>query len=90
MMLGFHNPRTKSLFRWTAVKATTIWTSEPVSDAPDQKNPESGEFARNQREFSDLQTVWRWMQLPANPSLGKIPVNREFCREFWPLSDRQK
>jgi hypothetical protein len=32
--------------------------------------------------FSELQTDWRWRQLPANPSLPKIPVNREIYREF--------
>jgi hypothetical protein len=30
--------------------------------------------------------IWRWMQSAANPSLVKIPVNREKYREFWPLS----
>jgi hypothetical protein len=29
---------------------------------------------------------WRRMQSGANPSLPKIPVNREKYREFWPLS----
>jgi hypothetical protein len=33
-------------------------------------------------QFSDLQTVWRWMQSPANLSLPKIPANREKYREM--------
>jgi len=32
--------------------------------------------------FSELQTGWRWRQLPANLSLPQIPVNREKYREI--------
>jgi hypothetical protein len=37
-------------------------------------------------QFSELQTEWRRTQSAANPSPGKIPVNREKYREFDPLN----
>jgi hypothetical protein len=46
----------------------------------------AGLSQRIRERFSGLQTVWRWSQSPANPSLLHIPVNREIYRELWPLS----
>jgi hypothetical protein len=52
-----------------------------------QKRPRKRAFWGKLRErFSELQTVWRWSQSPANSSLPEIPVNREIYREFWWLS----
>jgi hypothetical protein len=52
-----------------------------------QKRPRKRACWGNLREiFSELQTVWRWSQSPANSSLPEIPVNREIYREFWQLS----
>jgi hypothetical protein len=53
--------------------------------SPIGKKPRNAANSRGIREqFSGLQTVWRWMQSIANPSLVGIPFNREKYREFWP------
>jgi hypothetical protein len=39
---------------------------------------------RSGEQLSELQTVWRRAQSPANPSPAKIPDNREKYRELKP------
>jgi hypothetical protein len=49
-----------------------------------KRRPKGGLFEGMRERFSELQTVWRWAQSPANPSPAKIPDNREKYREFEP------
>src|SRR5712671_5425099 len=48
----------------------------------ERKARKPGVSQQIREQFSELQTVWRWCQSPANPSLLVIPGNREKYREI--------